>query len=126
MNTENDLLNGDYDINPTKATFLFTPIQSVQVTKAMLKFKTSQGHGMDEFASFFLKAGMPILAEPVAELFNLSPSSEVFPDMWKIAKIAPIHKADSTVERSNYRPISVLPVCLSSLKNLSMNSCIIT
>ena len=30
--------------------------------------------------------------------------------MWKIARIAPIHKSDATVERSNYRPISVLPV----------------
>ena len=53
---------------------------------------------------------MPILAEPLAELFNLSLSSGVSPDMLKIARIAPIHKADSTVERSKYRPISVLPV----------------
>ena len=63
--TENDLLNGDYDINPTKATILFTPIESEQVITAML---------------------------------------------WKIARIAPIHKADATLERSNYRPITVLPV----------------
>ena len=109
-NTENDLLNGDYDINPTAATFLFTPIESEQVIKAMRKFKTSQGQGLDEISSFFLKAGMPILAEPLAALFNLSLSNGVFPDLWKMARIAPIHKADATVKRSNYRPISVLPV----------------
>ena len=65
---------------------------------------------MDEISSFFLKAGMPILVEPLAELFNLSLSSGVFPDMRKIARIAPNRKTDSTVERSNYRPISFLPV----------------
>ena len=63
--TENDLLNGDYDINPTKATFLFTPIESEQVITAMRKFKTSQGHGLDEISSFFLKARMPNLAQPL-------------------------------------------------------------
>ena len=124
--TENDLLNGDYDINPTAATFLFTPIESEQAIKAMRKFKTSQGQGLDEISSFFLKAGMPILAEPLVELFNFSLSTGLFPDLWKMARIAPIHKADATVERSNYRPISVLPVCLGCLKSSSMISCIIT
>ena len=65
---------------------------------------------MDEISSFFVKAGMPILAEPLAELLNLSLFSGMFPDMWKIVGIAPIHKVDSTVERLSYRPISVLPV----------------
>ena len=54
--TENELLNGDYDINPTVATFLFTPIESEQVIKAMCKFKTSQERqGLYEISSFFLK-----------------------------------------------------------------------
>ena len=109
-NTENDLLNGDYDVNPSKATFLFTPIEPEQVMKAMGKFKTSQGHGLDQISSFFLKAGIPVRAEPLAELFNLSLSTGVFTDMWKMARIAPIHKADPTVNPLNYRPISVLPV----------------
>ena len=95
--THNNLLNGDYDVNPTKATFLFIPIESEQVITAVRKFKTSQGHGLNEISTFFLKAGMPILAEPLAELFNLSLSTGVFPDLWKIARIAPIHKADATV-----------------------------
>ena len=63
--TVNDLLNGDYDINPTKATIFFTPIESGQVITAMRKFKTSQGHGLDAISSYFLKAGMPMLAEPL-------------------------------------------------------------
>ena len=93
-----------------KPTFLFTPMESGQVITAMRKFKTSQGQYLDEISSFFLKAGMPVLAEPLAELFNPSLSTGFFPDLWKTARIVPIHKADATVERSTYRPISVLPV----------------
>ena len=48
--TEND---GDYDINPTKATMFFKPIESEQVITAMRKFKTSQGHGLDEILVSF-------------------------------------------------------------------------
>ena len=34
---------------------------------------------------------------------------EKFPEDWKIARIAPIYKSDAKGERSNYRPISILP-----------------
>jgi len=41
---------------------------------------------------------------------NLSISSGIFADLWKIAKVSPLRKDDSLFDRSNYRPISVLPV----------------
>ena len=34
----------------------------------------------------------------------------LFPDCWKIARVAPIFKDGPADESSNYRPISVLPV----------------
>ena len=108
--TENGLLKGEYTINPTNATFIFSPVVSKQVMLAMSKFKTSNGFGLDEISSFFLKAGLSILAEPLSQLFNLSLSAGIFPDQWKIARIAPIYKDGKSDNRSNYRPISVLPV----------------
>ena len=38
----------------------------------------------------------------------MSLTSGVFPSALKIAKIVPIHKKDSTLDFSNYRPISIL------------------
>ena len=32
-----------------------------------------------------------------------------FPDSWKVARVAQIFKEDLSDDRSNYRPISVLP-----------------
>ena len=103
LDIESDLLNSDYDINQTNATFFFTPIESEQVITAMCKFKTSQKQGLAEISGFLLKAGMPILAEPLAELFNLSLSTGVFPDLWK--SLAPIHTSRrncSTVKSSSH------------------------
>ena len=101
--TENSLLMGAHTINPSKATFIFAPVVSEQVVLAMNKIKTSYGYGLDEISSFFLKIAMPVLAEPLGQLFN-------FPDQWKIARIAPFYKVGHSDIRSNYRPISVLPV----------------
>jgi len=44
----------------------------------------------------------------LADLFNLSFSSGVFPSILKIAKVIPIHKKSSKLDTSNYRPISIL------------------
>ena len=40
----------------------------------------------------------------------MSIESGIFPNSWKIARVAPIFKSGSTEDRSNYRPISVVPV----------------
>ena len=37
-------------------------------------------------------------------------SQGIFPDGWKIARVAPVHKSGPTEYQSDYRPISVLPV----------------
>ena len=80
LDTENGLLKGEYAINPTNATFIFMPVVSKQVVLAMNKFKTSNGFGLDEIFSFFLKVGISVLAKPLSQLFNLSLSAGIFPD----------------------------------------------
>ena len=58
-----------------------------------------------------LKAAMFECAEPLTCIFNkhiVELSS--FPDELKLAEIIPAHKKKSTTEKSNYRPISLLPV----------------
>ena len=56
-----------------------------------------------------VKVGMPILALSLSEVFNLSMSIGLFPNDWKIARVAPVYKDGPTDVDSNYRPISVLP-----------------
>ena len=78
--------------------------------KAYKDFKTSNGYGTDLISVFFVKVGIEVLAPLLTQLFNLFLSTGRFPDSWKIARVAPIHKKGPKDDRSNYRPISVLSV----------------
>ena len=42
--------------------------------------------------------------------FNISIETSTFPASWKIARVTPSYKEGEKSEKSNYRPISVLPV----------------
>ena len=42
-------------------------------------------------------------------MFNLSIEKDTFPNDLKIAQITPIYKGEDSSDKSNYRPISVLP-----------------
>ena len=92
-----------------KSKFSFSPVNAEDLIKAMSKLKSSQGFGMDNISSFFLKKSLPILANGLCQIFNMSLSTGQFPDSWKVARVAPIYKDGSSSDHSKYRPISVLP-----------------
>ena len=45
----------------------------------------------------------------------------MFPDSWKIARVTPIYKNGDKADKSNYRPISVLPVISRLFEKLATN-----
>ena len=57
-----------------------------------------------------MKLALPFIENSLAFLFNTSIETSQFPDSWKIARVTPIFKDGEKTEKSNYRPISVLPV----------------
>ena len=107
------LLPHHYDItNPSngREQFKFVDINKRTTEKALNKIKTSYGSGVDDIVSYFLKVAFPAISDSLCDIFNLSLSSGVFPDSWKVARVVPILKEGLSDDRSNYRPISVLPV----------------
>ena len=59
------------------------------VVKALNKIKTSHGSGVDNIASYFLKVAFPVISNSLCDILNLSLSSGIFPDSWKVARVAP-------------------------------------
>ena len=57
-----------------------------------------------------MKLALPFIGNSLAALFNTSIETSQFPDSWKVARVTPIFKEGDKTEKSNYRPISVLPV----------------
>ena len=50
------------------------------------------------------------IVQPLTKLVNKSIDNAVFPSNMKTAQVVPIHKKNSTLDKSNYRPVSLLPI----------------
>ena len=68
-----------------------------------------------------LKSSKNINSESLADIFNASLKSSIFPDDLKIARVAPIFKEGDRDDMTNYRPISVLCTVARVLERLLYN-----
>ena len=119
--TSNPLPENEYSVNPQNLRFEFEAINVSQLEKVFGKFKTSKGSGADGIANYFLMIDLSVIAESLCDIFNLSIATSVFPDSWKIARVAPIFISGQSNDRSNYRPISVLPFLSRVFEKLIYN-----
>ena len=85
------------------------------------ELKNLKSFGDDNISSFFPKLALPYIAKSLLKIFNTSLETGKFPDSWKAARVAPIFKDGDKSLRSNYRPISVLPVVSRLLEKLVFN-----
>jgi len=63
----------------------------------------------------------PSVIEHITDMVNLSFQSSTFPDSLKIAQVVPVHKKNSTLDKGNYRPVSILPI-VSKIFERSINT----
>ena len=71
--------------------------------------KINKATGIDKILNRILKMAAFVIYKNLADLFNLSITSGVFPSDWKIAKVSPLFKSGDLTDANNYRPIPVLP-----------------
>ena len=76
---------------------------------------------MTKSLAFFIKLALPHICDSLAKIFNASIMNGKFPEAWKIARVTPIFKYGETTERSNYRPISVLPLLSKLFEKLAFD-----
>ena len=83
--------------------------------------KTGKSFGVDNIPILFLKLALSSkdsLARSInfmcpkfpGFLSNTSIETNSFPESWKIARVTHIFKNGGKADKSNYRPISVLPI----------------
>lgn len=83
-------------------------ITNIDITAAVKKLKAKTSFGPDLIPSFVLKGCFEPLLTPLAYIYNLSLNSGIFPDLWKISKVTPLHKTGDKASVSNYRPVAIL------------------
>ena len=94
--------------NPNTVKFLINQTDPQEIEDIIKDFDSSKGVGPNSIPTKIVKQISHLISKPLSEIFNKSFCTGIFPDLLKITKINPIHKKDSKLLISNYRPISLL------------------
>ena len=81
-----------------------------------MKARKSSGH--NNISSFILKIACPVVSKSLAKIFKPSLEAGIFPEVWKLARMAPIFNTGVKSDMSNYRPISVLFLVARAFKKI--------
>ena len=76
----------------------------------------SKASGPDGISGRMLKNTACSIAPALTKIFNLSISTGIVPDEWKLSHVVPIPKCNKYDEVSGYRPISLLSICSKMLE----------
>ena len=110
----------DY-LNPTQHTFTFTETSSNNIIKLIQSMSSNKASGLDGISCRLLKEAAPIVSPSLAYITNLSITTGIFPDDWKIARVSPIYKKDNKTNSNNYRPISILRIVGKLIERIVFN-----
>lgn len=104
------LTGGERDSFVTNCSHVLSGIHlsTDSVEEALLGIDANKGAGPDQLPSFFVNACSSSLKIPLSIIFNQSLSSGIFPNIWKVAAVVPVHKSGVKSLVNNYRPISKL------------------
>ena len=78
----------------------------------------NKANGYDGVSVPMLKLCATEVAIPLTIIFDECFRSPQFPDFWKYANVQPVHKKANRQIMSNYRPISLLPICRKILEKI--------
>ena len=94
----------------TNSSFSFVSIDEGTVHKYLRSLKTKKAIGLDHICARLLKDSANVTIPCLTRLFNKSLFASKFPTVWKKGKVVPIFKSGNRSDKSNYRPITILPV----------------
>ena len=98
----------DYLNNQCNNSIFIQPTDSEEIANIISTLNMNKSSGPNSIPYKILNLLKKDISKQLADLFNLSLSSGVFPSLLKIAKVVPVHKKDSKLDCRNYRPISLL------------------
>jgi len=79
-----------------------------EIKNSMKRLTNKKSSGLDGLSGFFIKLFVDTIAPYLTIMFNKLITNRSIPDLWKIAKIVPVHKKGPRTEVSNFRPVSNL------------------
>ena len=90
------------------SSFSFRPVSVEEVKKTIQDLKTNKAVG-GEIPTKILKE-CEFTFDVLTNCINKSIETEYFPDSLKLANVTPVFKKEDPFDKSNYRPVSILPL----------------
>ena len=99
----------DYLHNHSEHNFFITPTNKFEIIDMIDNNINNKACGPNSIPNNILHLIKQIIAEPLAEIINLSFTTGIYIDKLKIAKVIPIYKdTGDKLQSKNFRPISLL------------------
>ena len=100
---------------PNHATSIFmSPTTTNEITRLIQSLPPKNSSGIDNINNKILKEIATYIATPLMQIFDKSMETGIFPSIMKTAKVVPLFKSKMRDEATNYRPISLLFVVIST------------
>ena len=98
----------DFLKNRARNSFFSSPTDKDEIALIISLLDSTKSVGPNSIPTEILKLLKNNNSCQIVDILNMSFTSGVFPSALKLAKVIPIHKKDSKLDFSSYRPISVL------------------
>ena len=94
--------------NSTVQQFEFRNVEAAEIVSILKSLDPKKATGHDTIPARPLRDCATIIASPLAVLINKIITSAYVPVDWKLAELCPIFKKDDVLDKTKYRPVSIL------------------
>lgn len=102
----------------TNATLRNVHFTEENILEHIRGLNINKAHGCDDITSRMLKMCDKSVTKPLFIIYKNCIMQGYFPKAWKMANVTPIHKKNNKNVITNYRPVSLLPICGKILEKL--------
>ena len=88
------------------------------VLQIVTELKNSKSTGLDNIDVWTLKLIIDDVLPALTHVINLSLTSMIFPNIWKLAKVIPLLKKGDPLCPGNYRPVALLSILSKVLEKV--------
>ena len=92
------------------------------ILKLIRNLNPNKATGSDGISGQMLLLCDDSVVLPLKIIFQNILDKSIYPDIWKLANVTPIHKKEDKQLVKNYRPISLLPICGKIFEKIIFNN----